>query len=82
MSLSTLLSKDFLKLVGIALLIACPIAYFLMDKWLANFAYKINIDWWIFALAAVFAILIALVTVSFQAIRAALMNPVKSLKTE
>ncbi len=81
-SLSTLLSKDFLKLVGIALLIACPIAYFLMDKWLANFAYKINIDWWIFALAAVFAILIALVTVSFQAIRAALMNPVKSLKTE
>jgi putative ABC transport system permease protein len=82
MSLSTLLSKDFLKLVGIALLIASPIAYFLMDKWLANFAYKINIEWWIFAIAAILTIFIALATVSFQAIRAALMNPVKSLKVE
>lgn len=77
-----ILSKDFLKLVAVAILIASPIAYFLMDKWLADFVYRIEITWSIFFVAAIFAVLIALFTVSYQAIRAALMNPVKSLKTE
>jgi putative ABC transport system permease protein len=81
-SITTLLSKDFLKLVLIAIVIASPVAYYFMNKWLADFAYKINIEWWIFALAGFLAILIALLTVSYQAIKAALMNPVKSLKTE
>jgi putative ABC transport system permease protein len=82
MSITALLSKDFLKLVLIAIVIASPVAYYFMNKWLADFAYKINIEWWIFALAGFLAILIALLTVSYQAIKAALMNPVKSLKTE
>jgi putative ABC transport system permease protein len=77
-----LLSKDFLKLVIIAMLIATPIAWYGMNKWLQAFAYKINISWWMFALAGIMAIFIALFTVSFQAIKAALANPVKSLKTE
>jgi putative ABC transport system permease protein len=77
-----LLSKDFLKLVIIAMLIATPIAWYGMNKWLQAFAYKINISWWMFALAGLMAIFIALFTVSFQAIKAALANPVKSLKTE
>ncbi|MDB5025786.1 MAG: FtsX-like permease family protein [Mucilaginibacter sp.] len=77
-----LLSKDFLKLVIIAMLIATPIAWYGMSKWLQAFAYKINISWWMFALAGLMAIIIALFTVSFQAIKAALANPVKSLKTE
>jgi putative ABC transport system permease protein len=77
-----LLSKDFLKLVMVAIVIATPIAWWGMSKWLQAFVYRINISWWMFALAGVLAIIIALATVSFQAIRAALMNPVKSLKTE
>jgi putative ABC transport system permease protein len=77
-----LLSKDFLKLVVVAMLIATPIAWYGMNKWLQAFAYKINISWWMFALAGLMAIFIALFTVSFQAIKAALANPVKSLKTE
>lgn len=77
-----ILSKDFLKLVAIAILIASPIAYFLMDKWLTDFVYRIEITWSIFIVAGFLAVLIALFTVSYQAIRAALMNPVKSLKTE
>jgi len=77
-----LLSKDFLKLVGISILIAIPIAWYGMDNWLQDYAYRIEIDWWIFVIAGVVAILIALVTVSFQAIKAALANPVDSLKTE
>jgi putative ABC transport system permease protein len=81
-SITTLLSKDFLKLVLIAIIIASPIAYYFMDKWLADFAYKINIDWWIFALAGFLAVLIAFLTVGYQSVKAALMNPVKSLKTE
>jgi putative ABC transport system permease protein len=81
-NITTLLSKDFIKLVLIALLIASPIAWFGMHKWLEGFAYRINIDWWIFILAGALAILIALLTVSFQAIRAAIANPVKSLRTE
>ncbi len=78
----SLLSKDFVKLVLIAILIASPIAWWAMNKWLQNFAYHIHISWWIFAGAGGLAILIALITVSFQAIRAAVANPVESLRTE
>jgi putative ABC transport system permease protein len=77
-----LLSKDFLKLVLIAILIASPLSWYAMNRWLQGFAYKLDIEWWIFALAGVLAVGIALLTVSFQSIKAALMNPVKSLKTE
>lgn len=80
--LVALLSRDFLKLVLLANVIAVPLAWYAMQKWLQDFAYKIEISWWVFALAGVFALLIALLTVSFQAIKAALMNPVKSLRTE
>lgn len=78
----TLLSKDFLKLVFLAILLATPIAWWVMHEWLQGFAYQVNISWWIFVLAGMLAIVIALVTVSFQSIKAALMNPAKSLKTE
>ena len=81
-SITFLLSRDFLKLVFVAIIIASPIAYYFMDKWLNNFAFKVEIEWWIFVLSSVFIIAIALLTVSYQSIRAALMNPVKSLKTE
>ena len=77
-----LLSKDFLRLVLIAIVIATPIAWWAMNKWLQNFAYKIDISWWMFAIAGLLAIAIALFTVSFQAIKAAISNPVKSLRTE
>jgi ABC-type antimicrobial peptide transport system permease subunit len=80
--LVALLSKDFLKLVAIAIVLASPVAYYLMNKWLGDFAYRISIGWWVFVLAGVLALLIALLTVSFQAIRAAISNPVKSLRTE
>ncbi|RZK33322.1 MAG: FtsX-like permease family protein [Hymenobacter sp.] len=81
-SLITLVSKDFLKLVIVAILIAFPLAYFAMQYWLQDFAYRIHISWWIFALAATGLILIALLTISFQAVKAALANPVKSLRSE
>ena len=77
-----LLSKDFIKLVIIAFVIASPIAWFVMHNWLQDFAYRINISWWIFLAAGVLAVLIALVTISFQSIKAAIANPVKSLRTE
>ncbi len=77
-----LLSKDFIKLVVISLLIASPVAWYFMNKWLQDFAYRINISWWVFAIAAIMALSIAFVTVSFQAIKAAIANPVKSLRTE
>jgi putative ABC transport system permease protein len=77
-----LLSKDFLKLVIIAALIAFPVAWYAMHQWLADFAYRINISWWIFIAAGVTAAFIALLTVSVLAIKAAVMNPVKSLRTE
>ena len=77
-----LLSKDFLKLVVIALIIAAPIAWFAMNKWLEEFAYRISIQWWIFIVAAAIAVVIALMTISAQAIKAAVANPVKSLRTE
>jgi predicted permease len=81
-SIVTLLSKDFLKLVFIAIVIASPIGWWAMNKWLQDFAYKIDIEWWVFALAGALAIVIALVTVSFQSVKAALTNPVKSLRSE
>jgi len=77
-----LLSKDFLKLVFFAIAIASPLAYYLMDKWLADFTYRIEIQWWMFAAAGAGAIVIAFLTVSFQSIKAALANPVKSLRSE
>jgi putative ABC transport system permease protein len=77
-----LLSKDFLKLVAVAALIAFPIAWFAMYNWLQDFAYRSTIAWWIFILAGVIAAFVALVTISFQAIKAATSNPVKSLRTE
>jgi len=81
-SVTTLLSKDFIKLVLIACVIAFPLSYWAMQKWLQDFAYRITISWWVFALAAFISLLIALATVSFQAVKAALANPVKSLKVE
>ncbi|MFT3705395.1 MAG: ABC transporter permease [Agriterribacter sp.] len=78
----TLLSKEFLKLVAIAFLIAAPIAWYIMNKWLQDFEYRTTITWWIFALAAVAAIIVTFATISFQAIKAALANPVKALRTE
>ena len=81
-SIVAMLSKDFAKLVLIASLIAFPIAWWAMHTWLQGFAYRINISWWIFVIAGLTATLIALITVSFQAIKAAVANPVKSLRTE
>jgi putative ABC transport system permease protein len=77
-----LLSKDFIRLVLIAFVIASPVAYFIMHQWLEDFAYRINIEWWVFAMAGLLAVLIALSTISIQALRAAMANPVKSLRTE
>jgi putative ABC transport system permease protein len=77
-----LLSANFLKLVGIAFLIATPLAWYLMQEWLAGYQYRINIQWWVFVLAGGIAFLIALLTVSYQSLKAALSNPVKNLRTE
>ena len=77
-----LFSKEFIILVTIGFVIASPIAWYFMDKWLQDYVYRINISWWIFLAGGISAIVIALVTVSFQAIKAALANPVKSLRTE
>ncbi len=81
-SIVALLSRDFLKLVLIAIVMASPIAWYFMNAWLADFAYKIDIGWWVFALAGGLAVGIALLTVSFQSIKAALMNPVESLRAD
>lgn len=81
-SLVSLLSKDFLKLVFIALLIASPLAYYLMERWLQDFAYRIEISWWVFVVAGFGALAVGFLTVSFQSVRAALANPVKSLRSE
>lgn len=76
------LSRDFLRLVLIALLIASPLAWYLMNGWLEDFAYRINIQWWVFVLAGLLAVGIAFLTVSFQSIKAAMANPVESLRSE
>jgi putative ABC transport system permease protein len=79
-SIVALLSKDFLKLVGIAIIIASPVAWFVMNKWLQDFAYRVNISWVVFVITTLVALFIALCTISFQAIRAAIANPVESLR--
>ena len=80
--IAALITKEFIRPVFIALLIATPIAWWAMHKWLQDFVYRINIQWWVFILAGTIAVLIAILTVSFQAIKAAVANPVKSLRTE
>ena len=80
--ITAMLSKDFVKLVIISIIIASPIAYWAMTKWLQDFAYRISISWWMVAVAGLSAIVIALLTISFQSIKAAMMNPVKTLRTE
>ena len=82
LSIIMLLSKDFIKLVIIAFIIASPAAWYIMNNWLQDFAYRINISWWVFAIAAILALCIAFLTVSFQAIKAATADPVKSLRYE
>ncbi|WAC14099.1 ABC transporter permease [Dyadobacter pollutisoli] len=82
LNITALLSKDFIKLVILAIAIASPIAWLLMDHWLKDFAYKVTIQWWIFPLGGLLAIASALLTISFQSIKAALANPVKSIKSE
>ncbi|HET6766234.1 MAG TPA: FtsX-like permease family protein, partial [Chitinophagaceae bacterium] len=77
-----MLSKDFLKLVLIASVIAFPVAWWAMNKWLMDFAYRVDIGWWVFVVAGVVALVIALLTISFQSIKAAIANPVRSLRTE
>jgi len=81
-SITRMLSVDFIRLVLIAILIAAPLAWYLMQKWLNGFAYRVTLHWWLIALAGTGAILIALLTVSFQSVKAALTNPVKSLRSE
>jgi len=81
-NITTLISKDFIKLVCIAIVIATPLSFLAMNKWIQSFAYRINIGSWIFVVAGLIALLIALITVSFQAIKAAIANPVKSLRSE
>jgi ABC-type antimicrobial peptide transport system permease subunit len=77
-----LVSKEFIVLISIAFVFAIPVGYYFIHKWLQDFAYRISISWWMFALAGALVIIIALATMSFQAIRAAMANPVKSLRTE
>jgi len=77
-----MLSLDFIKLILIAILVASPLAWFAMSKWLQDFAYRVNLHWWIIAITAIMAILIAFLTIGFQSFKAAITNPVKTLKTE
>jgi putative ABC transport system permease protein len=77
-----MLSKDFLTLVAVAFVVAIPLAWLIMHSWLQNYAYRININWWVFLVAGMIAVLIAVITISFQAVKAAIANPVKSLRTE
>lgn len=81
-SISALLSKDFLKLVLLAIVIASPVAWYVMHDWLQNFAYRIDIQWWMFAFAGLLAVIIALITISYHAVKAAVANPVNSLRSE
>jgi len=82
LQLVRLLSRDFVFLVLVAALIAFPIAWWAIQKWLSDFAYRTTVGWWVFALAALASIIIALLTISAQSLKAAMMNPVKSLRTE
>ena len=78
----TLLSKDFVKLVGIAILIAVPFSWYAMEQWLNKYAYKIDVEWWVFVVSGILALLIAIFTISFQSIKSAVQSPIKSLRTE
>jgi putative ABC transport system permease protein len=78
----TLLAKDFIRLILVAIIIATPISWYLMNKWLSDYAYRVNIGWSVFVISGLLAIVIAIVTISFQSMRAAIANPVKSLRTE
>ncbi|HYV91585.1 MAG TPA: hypothetical protein VE978_07380 [Chitinophagales bacterium] len=78
----SLISKDFILTVCIAAVIAFPLAFYAMNKWLQNFEYRIAMSWWLFVIAAIAALIITLITVGFQATRVAISNPVKSLRTE
>ena len=81
-SIVIMLSKEYVYLIGIASLLATPVAWYFLHNWLQNYAYRIEIPWWIFIFSGAMALAVALMTVSFQSVRAALMNPVKSLRTE
>ena len=76
------LSIDFLKLVGIAIIVSLPLAWYAMNKWLEEFTYRIEISWWVFAIAAFLTVAISILTVSYQSIKAAILNPVNSLRSE
>jgi len=80
--ITAMLSKDFVKLVIISIIVASPVAWWAMTRWLQDFAYRISISWWMVAVAGLSAIVIALLTISFQSIKAALTSPVKTLRTE
>jgi putative ABC transport system permease protein len=77
-----MLSREFLLLVAVSLVIASPIAWYAMSKWLENYVYRISVQWWMFAVAGIAALVIAFATISFQALKAALANPVRSLRSE
>jgi putative ABC transport system permease protein len=79
---TSMLAKEFVRLVLVSIVIAAPLSFFIMQKWLQNFAYRTNIPWWAFVVAAVLAVVIAVVTVSLQSVRAALANPVNALRSE
>src|SRR5690606_25466786 len=79
---TALLSKDFVKLVVLSFIIAAPMAYWAMSEWLITYTYRVNISWWVFVFAGLLSIIIALLTVGYQSIKAALMNPVRSLRSE
>ncbi|WP_373522172.1 ABC transporter permease [Aquiflexum sp.] len=81
-SIVTLLSKDFIKLVLVAIVLATPVTWYAMNKWLEGFAYKVEIGWWVYLLAGIVAVIVAMATISSQAVRAAMLNPVRSLKSE
>ncbi len=81
-SVTALVSKDFIKLIIVAMIIACPAAWYFMNQWLQNFAYRTTIAWWVFVVPGIIALLIAFITVSSQIIKVAIANPVKSLRTE
>jgi len=81
-NIAAMLSKDFVMLVIIALLIASPVAWYFMNQWLQGFAYRIHVQWWVFLEAGIAAIMITIITVGYQSIKAAITNPVKSLRTE
>jgi putative ABC transport system permease protein len=80
--IASLLSKDFLKLVMISFLVACPVAWYMMSKWLEDYPYHVNIQWQVFLFAGILSFIISVITVSYQAIKAAVANPVRSLRTE